>query len=266
LPQSDNLPADPRGSRKAVRAIHFAIGLSLVLGSAAQAAELHILAPPVVYNAGLKELAEDFARQTGTQVQITVGELLKIPERVHSQPTDVFFLEPELMASLPTGDTFKAAPPIPLGRVHIGLAVKAGAPHPDISTTPKFITALRSAKVGVAYSNPDPARGSMVAKMVDALLKRPEFSGVHGVISSKGNGVSGLINGEGDMALQLESEILDHKEVELVGSLPDDLQAYIAISVAISSKATDPAAAKAFIAFITRTEAYAIWKAKGLDR
>jgi molybdate transport system substrate-binding protein len=247
----------------AVRVLRLAACLGLLLAPAARAAELQVLAPPVVYNAGLKELAEDFTRTTGTQVRITVGEMLKIPDRVRAEPMDVFFLEPELMASLPPGS---AQPPAPMGKVHIGLAVKAGAPHPDISTTPKLIAALRNAKLGVAYSNPDPARGSMVAKMVDALLRRPDFSGVHGVISSKGNGVSGLINGEGDMALQLESEILDQKEVELVGSLPDDLKAHIAISAAVSSKAADPGTAKAFIAFVTRPDAYAIWKAKGLDR
>ena len=249
-----------------MRSFHFGVCLSLLLASAAQAAELQVLTPPVVHNAGLKELAEDFTRQTGTKVTITVGELLKIPERVHTQPTDVFFLEPELMASLPAGDTAAAQPPLAMGRVHIGLAVKAGAPHPDISTVPKLVAVLKSAKVGVSYSNPDPARGSMVAKMVDAMLKRPEFSGVHGVISSKGNGVSGLMNGEGDMALQLESEILPHKEVELVGHLPDALKAYIDISVAISSKAADPAGAKAFIEFVTRPQAYEVWKAKGMDR
>ena len=249
-----------------MRALYPVLVLGLLVAPAAQAAELQILTPPVVYNAGLKELAEAFTKETGTPVKLTVGELLKIPERVHTEATDVFFLEPDLMAALAPGDTSKAQPPVPMGRVHIGLAVKAGAPHPDISTTPKLVAALKSAKIGVSYSNPDPARGSMVAKMVDALLKRPEFSGVHGVPSSKGNGVSGLMNGEGDMALQLESEILPHKEVELVGHLPDDLKAYIDISVAVSAKADDPADAKAFIAFITRPQAYEVWKAKGMDR
>lgn len=249
-----------------MRVIPFAAYLCLFLGlfSGARAAELQVLAPAVVYNAGLKDLAEDFTRQTGTQVKITVGELLKIPERVHAEPMDVFFLQPDQMAALAPGDTATNVPAVLLGRVHIGLAVKAGAPHPDISTTPKLIAALKSAKLGVAYSSPDPARGSMGAKMIDALLKRPEFSGVHGVVISKGNGVSGVINGDGDMALQLESEILDHKEVALVGSLPDDLRAYIDISVAVSSKAADPQGAKAFIGFITRGEVYAAWKAKGL--
>jgi len=249
-----------------MRAACLAVLLGLVISPAAQAAELQVLTPPVVYNAGLKELAEDFTRQTGIQVKLTVGELLKIPERVHAEPTDVFFLEPDLLASLSPDDISKALAPARLGRVNIGLAVKAGAPHPDISTTPKLVAALKSAKVGVSYSNPDPARGSMVAKMVDAMLKRPEFAGVHGVISSKGNGVSGLMNGEGDMALQLESEILPHKEVELVASLPADLKAYIDISVAISPKAANTAGAKDFIAFVMRPQSAAFWKSKGLDR
>jgi len=249
-----------------MRAACLAVLLGLVISPAAQAAELQVLTPPVVYNAGLKELAEDFTRQTGIQVKLTVGELLKIPERVHAEPTDVFFLEPDLLASLSPDDISKALAPARLGRVNIGLAVKAGAPHPDISTTPKLVAALKSAKVGVSYSNPDPARGSMVAKMVDAMLKRPEFAGVHGVISSKGNGVSGLMNGEGDMALQLESEILPHKEVELIASLPADLKAYIDISVAISSKAANTAGAKDFIAFVMRPQSAAFWKSKGLDR
>jgi molybdate transport system substrate-binding protein len=244
-----------------MRALAFAC--LIFLTTPVRAAELQILTPPVVDNAGLKELAEDFTRQTGTKVTLTIGEMLKIPGQVHAAPTDVFFLESDLMDRLAPGDM--AGAPAKLGRVHIGLAVMAGAPHPDISTLSKFIAALKSAK-GVSYSNPDPARGSMVAKMADTMLKRPDFAGVHGVISSKGNGVSGLINGEGDMALQLITEILPRKEVELVGRLPDELNAYMDISVAVSSKAADAKAAKAFIDFVMSKQAFRVWNAKGVDR
>ena len=251
--------------RGGLLAFLFLLPASVLLFSSASAgaAELQILTPPVVDNAGLKELAEAFTQKTGTKVTITVGEMLKIPGQVHEAPTDVFFLESDLMGKLQPADM--TGGPVALGRVHIGLAVKAGAPHPDISTLPKFIAALKNAK-GVCYSNPDPARGSMVAKMADAMLKRPDFAGVHGVISSKGNGVSGLINGEGDMALQLISEILPRKEVELVGKLPDELKAHMDISVALSSKAADPKAARAFIDFVMSPESYRIWNAKGVDR
>ena len=235
----------------------------LLLAAPVQAAELKILTPPVVEHAGLKELVEEFQQKTGTKVTLTVGEMLKIPERVQSESTDLFFLESDLMGKLAPGSTTGA--PGHVGRVHIGLAVKAGAPHPDISTLPKFIAVLKSAK-GVTYSNPDPVRGSMVAKMAHAMMQRPDFAGVHGVISSKGNGVSGLVNGEGDMALQLISEILPVKEVELVGKLPDELKAHMDISVAVSSKVANEADAKAFIAFVMRSDAYKVWNAKGLDR
>lgn len=244
-----------------MRGLSFAFLFALALP--VQAAELKILTPPVVEHAGLHELVEEFQQKTGTKVTLIVGEMLKIPERVHNEATDLFFLESDLMGKLAPGST--AGAPAHLGRVHIGLAVKAGAPHPDISTLPKFIAVLKSAK-GVTYSNPDPVRGSMVAKMAHAMMQRPDFAGVHGVISSKGNGVSGLINGEGDMALQLISEILPRKEVELVGKLPDELNAHMDISVALSSKAANVADAKAFIAFVMRPEAYKVWNAKGLDR
>lgn len=230
-----------------------------------QAAELKILTPPVVEHAGLKELVAEFEQKTGIKVTLTVGEMLKIPARVKSETTDVFFLESSLIGQLAPGDMAQAPPPAHVGRVHIGLAVKAGAPHPDISTLPKFIAALKSAR-GVTYSNPDPVRGSMVAKMAHAMMQRADFAGVHGVISSKGNGVSGLVNGEGDMALQLISEILPVKEVELVGKLPDELMAHMDISLAVSSKAANEADAKAFIAFVMRPDAYKVWNAKGLDR
>ena len=84
-----------------MRQVYLATLAAVVLWTpAARAAEIEVLTPPVVLNAGLKELAEDFTKQTGTRVTLKVGEMLKIPAQVHDQPTDVFFLEPDLMASL----------------------------------------------------------------------------------------------------------------------------------------------------------------------
>jgi molybdate transport system substrate-binding protein len=223
---------------------------------------LEVVSPPVLANAGLKDQTDAFAAATGAKVAVRTIELLKVSETAKSAPTDVVFTTANLLegmrADIAPGSVVK------IGRVNICLAVRAGTPHPDISTLGKLVAALKSAK-GVVYSNPDPARGSLGALMIDKLLKRPEFAGVHGVISSKGNGASGLINGEGDMALQFESEILPHKELEVVGALPDELGAYVDISAAAMARAEDPAQANAFTAFIVRPEAAAIWKAHGLN-
>ena len=225
------------------------------------AAEIQVLSPPVVANAGLKDIAAAFTRETGTQVTVRSLELLKIHEDATAKPTDIVFVTPELMDGLSKSGAVGSR--APLGRVNIGLAVKAGAPHPDITTVPKLVAALKATN-GVVYSNPDPARGSLGALMIDRLLKRPEFAGVHGVISSKGNGAAGLINGEADSALQFESEILPHKEIELVGALPDELGAYVDIDVAVADKAPQAAAAQAFLLYVTSAKAAALWQAGGL--
>jgi molybdate transport system substrate-binding protein len=240
--------------------------LSILLGlfiAPAQAAEIQILSPPVVANAGLKAIAAAFTQETGTQVTIRSLELLKIPQDTSAQPTDIVFLTPGLMDGLSKTGAIKPTSRALLGRVNIGLAVKAGAPHPDIATVQKLLVALKAYK-GVVYSNPDPARGSLGAIMIDRLLKRPEFSDVHGVISNKGNGAAGLINGDGDSALQFESEILPHREIELVGALPQELGAYVDIAVAVSDKAPQPAEAQAFLLYVTGPKAAPLWNAGGL--
>lgn len=239
-----------------------ALFLAFVLGvSSVSAAELHILTPPVIDNAGLKELAAAYTAKTGVTVTIAVDEMLKIADRTRAEPQDVVFLDSKLLA--PLAQDGSASNVTPIGRVHIGLAVMAGRPHPDIATVPKLIAVLRGARA-VVYSNPDPARGSLVARMVDTLLKRPEFAGVKTAISMQGNAVSGLIRGEGDMALQFETEILPRKEVELVGSLPEELGEYLDLSGAVSARAADRAGAEVFLRFVKSADAAAVWKVRGL--
>ena len=139
-----------------------------------------------------------------------------------------------------------------LGRMQIGLAVAKGAPHPDISTVAKLAAALKAAQL-VVYT--DPANGSLQARMIDALLNRPEFAGIHKQVSSKGNGIAALARGDGDMALQLVCEILDRPETELVGALPAALNASIDADAAVLSGAPHPKEAAAYLKHITEPDA-----------
>jgi len=227
--------------------------------------EIRALSPGVTYNAGLLDLADAFTKETGTKVSVTsIGMGRIINEIKTAAPAaDVVFLPLELMSTLALDGGIKPGTYTPLGRVEVGLAVRSGAPHPDISTVDKLRAALLPAKA-VMYSNP--ATGSMVARIVDTMLKRPEFAGVHGVISTRGEGGQALARGEGDMALQLICEIYPYKEIELVGPLPRELAAWIDTATAVSSRAADTDAALAFVRYITRPEATAVWKTKGLNR
>jgi molybdate transport system substrate-binding protein len=106
----------------------------------------------------------------------------------------------------------------------------------------------------------------MEAGIIDAILKRPDFAGVHATSPAIGEGGEALAHGEGDMALQLIPEILNQRNIELVGPLPSELGAHMDGAAAVSARATDAKDALAFIRYITRPEATAVWKAKGLDR
>lgn len=239
---------------------------AIVLGSGADAAELQIFCPPLVRD-GLDKLAAAFTAQTGTHVTVKSEVMGKLVADVRTGTPDVVLLPPDLMDALDRDGGIKAGSRVPLARVEIALAVRAGARHPDISTVEKARIALGEARA-LVYSEPGPPRNSMEAGIIAALLKRPEFAAVHGVPipQAKGSGVEALVRGDGDMTLQVIPEILPHKEVELVGPLPAELGAHIDTAAAVSSHATDPGDAAAFLRYITRPEATAIWRKAGINR
>jgi molybdate transport system substrate-binding protein len=235
-------------------------------GGQVTSGELRVISPGVVYNAGLLDLAAAYSKETGTKVSVTSSGMGRIVNDIKtlSPAPDVIFLPFELMTTLSLDGGVKPGTFTPLGRSEMGLAVRAGAPHPDISTVEKLASALRGAK---AVMRSNPAGGSMVARVIEQnVIKRPEFAGVNSLVSTRGEGGQALARGEGDMALQAICEILPYKEIELVGPLPRELAAWIDMSAAVSARSTSGESALAFIRYITRPEATPMWKAKGLER
>src|SRR5262245_34399884 len=254
-----------------MRTAHLSAIVAAVLAAGGHAGgqaggEIRAIAPGVVYNAGLLDLAAAYTKETGTKVTVTssgMGRIVNDITTVTPAP-DVIFLPFELMSTLSLDGGIVKGSFVPLGRSEMGLAVRAGAPHPDISTVEKLAAVLRGAK---AVMRSNPAGGSMVARVIEQnVIKRPEFSGVNSPVSTRGEGGQALARGEGDMALQAICEILPYKEIELVGPLPRELAAWIDMSTAVSARSTNAEASLAFIRYITRPAATPVWKAKGLDR
>jgi molybdate transport system substrate-binding protein len=247
--------------------LHRSALLFLCLSSpVAHAAEIRVLSPGVVFNAGLLDLASDFTAKTGVKVLVLPDLMGRIESDMSTREPapDLIVLPMDMMGTAALKGEIDGRTFTPLGRVEVGLAVKAGAPHPDISTVDKLVAVLRGAGE-VVYS--DPAGGmSMEAGIIDRLLKRPEFSGVHAVISAKGEGGQALARGQGDMALQLICEIYPYPQISLVGPLPPELDAHIDSAIAVTSRGPDPKDALAFIRFITGPEAALAWRKKGLER
>jgi len=229
-------------------------------------ADIRVMVPGVVANAGMPDLAAAYTKETGKKVAVTtvgMGTILNAVKTANP-PADVMSLPFELMSTLSLDSGVVAGTFMPLGRSEMGLAVPAGKPNPDISTVEKLAAALRSAK---AVMRSNPAGGSMVASVIEnKVIKRPEFAGVNAPVSTNGEGGQALIRGEGDMALQAICEILPYKEIELVGPLPRELGAWIDMSIGVSTRSTRQADAQAFMKYVLRSEANAVWKAKGLER
>jgi ABC-type molybdate transport system substrate-binding protein len=118
----------------------------------------------------------------------------------------------------------------------------------------------------LSYTQPGPPRNSMEAGIIDKILHRPDFAGVHTMTVTTGSGVSALAKGDSDLALQVIPEITAMPGIEVAGPLPPELGAHIDTEIAVSARSANSANAEAFIRYITRPEVAATWKQFGLDR
>jgi molybdate transport system substrate-binding protein len=234
-----------------------------VLAAPVRAAELRIISPGIVYNAALSELVDDYNKKSGNTaiiVRATMDKLIA-QAKTDTPAADVVGLPADLMNTLLLDGGVVGATYTPLGRGELGLAVKKGAAKPDISTVAKLAAVLKTAQAVMVN---DPKGGTMQGVMIDTILKRPEFAGVHVVPSTRGEGAAALARGEGDMAVQLVQEILNKPEIDVVAPLPVELGGHMDAILAVSSRSAHPKEAADFIKFLTRPEAKAAWAAKGM--
>ena len=246
-----------------MRLLAFALLPVLLLAPPVRAVELRIISPGIVYNAALSELVDDYNKKSGNTVLIVRATMDKLINQAKTDipAADVVGLPADLMNTLYLDGGIVGATYTPLGRGELGLAVKKGAPKPDISTIAKLAQVLKTAQAVMVN---DPKDGTMQGVMIDGILKRPEFAGVHVVPSTRGEGAAALARGEGDMAVQLVQEILNKPEIDVVAPLPVELGGHMDAILAVSSRSAHPKEAAEFIKFLTRPEAKTAWAAKGM--
>jgi molybdate transport system substrate-binding protein len=228
------------------------------LSPAAWAADITVYSPGIV-NGPLKALAAQWTAQTGNKVSFAGNNVGRIRTAVASDaPGDVVVA--------PTADFTDFAPKLvagsqqPLGRILFGVVVKAGGPHPDISSHAKFVAFVKQAGV-LAYA--DPKVGSLTGGMVEDMLKRPEFAGVE-PRPIKGMIGDAIVRGDAQFGGGAITEELMAKDAEIVGRFPDDLGLHVDVSAAVLKVSAAPADAQAFLRYVTSPQAQAVWKAGGI--
>lgn len=211
-------------------------------------------------------LAAEFEGRTGHQLKIendTAGALLRRIDK--GEAFDVVVLTPAAVAQLTQAGKLAPGSSMPLARVAIGVAVKQGAPAPDIGNVAAFRQALLSARA-VAYIDPASggSSGIYLAQLFDRMGIAPEM-GAKAVLVPGGLVAQRVVGGEADIALHQISEILAVPGAVLVGPIPAEIQNYTVYAGGISAAAGDAAAAKEFLTLLGSERAKAVLTDKGME-
>jgi molybdate transport system substrate-binding protein len=229
---------------------------------AARAADITILASNGV-KAPVVELAPQFEKETGHKLNFTWGASnLLVKQAETGEPFDVIIVTPALIKSLIQEGKVVDGSAVDLARVGLGVAVKQGAPKPDISTVEAFKNTMLNAKA-IAFTT---AGQSGLHFMGVA-----EKLGIAEQVKAKSKTVPGgaaaefVAKGEADIAVQLIPELASVPGVEVAGPFPAALQNYIVLTGGVGTNAKDKGGAQALIKYLTTPAAISVIKAKGME-
>jgi molybdate transport system substrate-binding protein len=235
--------------------------------AAAQAAEVHVMISGG-FSAAYRALAPEFERSTGHTLKTTSGPSMgntpeAIPNRLErGEPADVLIMVGSALDDLIRKSKVVGASRVDLARSKIGMVVRAGAAKPDIGSVEAFKRVLLAAK-SIAYS--DSASGVYLSKELFPRL------GIADQIAGKSRMIPGepvaavVARGEAEIGFQQVSELLPVAGVDLVGTLPSELQKITVFSAGIAAGAKEPEAGRALIRFLTSTAAAAAIEKSGLE-
>ena len=250
-----------------MRKISGAVICALLVANAgaAGAAEITLIAPGGI-RAAIEQLIPGFEKATGHKVRATFGSGGGTKERVvNGEHFDVPIVQPPTDMVVASGHVVKNSE-IPLATVAVGIAVRSGAPKPDISTAEAVKKLLLSAK---AISYPNAASGAAAGVSFDRTLARlgiaEEMKPKIRIAQGGAGAMAMLAKGEVDIGLTFISEIITEPGVEVVGPLPRDISTPTALVGFLSSHTQDLAPAKALVMYLTGEEAAKVYRERGMQ-
>ncbi len=240
-------------------------GLGLLAATPAVADEVKVFCAGAV-RAIVTDLSEGFRKETGHTVTLSFGTVGVTRGRLASgDPVDVVVMTDVAVDDVSREGAVVAGSRADLARTGMGVGVREGAPRPDISTPEAFKATLLAAK-SLVYV--DPAQGATSGIHFKGVLER---LGIADAVRAKTQLVAGgypaekVASGEAELVVHQISEIVPVKGVVMIGPLPADLQKVTVYSAGLAARSTHPAAARAFMAYLTRPDFKAKFAAAGLD-
>jgi len=234
--------------------------VALLTVARAEAAEVKVLST-VGMQPATPELFAQFEAATGHRVVVTYGLAAVLKTKfLEGAPADVLILTAPIIDDL--GKQGKVVPESKkdVARSGVGVAVKAGAPKPDIGTPEALKAAVLAAK-SVGYSR-EGASGVAFARVMERLGISDQVKAKYKDTGTKAGEM--VAAGEIDLAAAQIPELMAVPGVDVVGPLPAELQTVTIFSVGLASSSQDSAAARALIEFLAGPVAAPVYKAKGL--
>ena len=220
------------------------------------------------FTAALKELAPQFEKASGHTVSMAFGASMgnapdSIPSRLdRNEPADLVILAAEALDQLAQRGKVVQGSRTDLVRSEIGLAVRSGAPRPDISNVEALKRTLLNAK-SVAYSAS--ASGTYYAAEMLKIL------GLHEQVMPKSRRVVServaavVARGEAEIGFQQVSELVNVPGADYIGVIPPEVQRVTIFSAGMASGATQPDVARELVRFLTSQAAVPTIRKTGLE-
>jgi molybdate transport system substrate-binding protein len=234
----------------------------LLLGvGAVQAGELQVIAGGGI-TAPLTEIIAQFERASGHKVNVRYGtapQLIKMA--MGDAPVDLAVVPQDVLKDVGARVRFTQEAP-QVARVGIGVAVRKGAPKPDISTPAALKQTLLQAN-SIA-SIPASATGTQLAGIYERLGITAEMKSRTKAQPLPAKVVEAVANGDAQLAIFGVNILMDPR-LDLVGPLPAELQREVIYAAAIALSSKEPEAAAAFLNYLLSARAASVFKARGMS-
>lgn len=229
--------------------------------SNAKAAELRVLAGGAM-TAVWAEVKPKFEQASGYKLDIFFGTTPNLIEEATSGHSfDIGIVPVEVMEHAAARAKFAVGATTNIARVGLGVAVRAGAPKPNIGTPEAFKAALLKSRSIATL--PASAAGAQVMQAFERLGITGEIKGKLQAKAAPADIVAAVATGEADLGLFLLN-VLTAPGLDVVGPFPPDLQQEVVFTGAWAIDTKNEDAAKALLAYLKSPEASAIIRAKGM--
>jgi molybdate transport system substrate-binding protein len=239
-----------------------AMGAAMGAATTANAAEINVIASTAMREV-LEELVPIFERASGNKVTVNFFSGAILPGKIkEGAQADIVVTTPETIDDLVKAGKIVAGSGQNFVRSSAGVAVRAGAKKPDVSTPEALKAALLAAKT-VGYSQ---GPSGVHFNTVIARLGIADQVKAKGVVPPLGQRVGTLVaEGKAEIGVQQITELLLIPGIDYIGPLPKELQANIVYATATPATAKEKAGAAALVKFIKSETAVPSIKKLGLD-